>query len=418
MERAQLREGTLSKPVFRRLVEDVLARIRHGALEVRHSDGSIERFGDAHAAPVRLEILSADFYRECVLFGDIGFGESYTRGDWTTPDLKALIMLMIRNMDELGGMSGSKAKLKGNVLKIVNKSAHLLRANTLAGSKKNIQEHYDLSNAFYQLWLDPTMTYSSALWTTPELTLEQAQVAKWRALAESLELKASDKLLEIGTGWGGFACFAAKEYGCQVTTITISKEQHRYATELFRREGVDHLITLHLEDYRKITGTFDKIVSIEMMEAIGHRFLPVFFRVVDRHLKPQGLLSFQVITCPDKRYEEYRKSVDWIQKHIFPGGLLPSVGHLMKVVNDVCDLQLLRFRDFGPHYARTLKEWHERFTRAEADVRKLGFSDNFIRKWRYYLQYCEAAFRMRNVSVVHVTLTRPNNTQLVWDSEV
>jgi cyclopropane-fatty-acyl-phospholipid synthase len=412
MEIAKIRETVLSPLLARGLVESVLGRIKHGNLTLKRLDGSHIVFGDASAKPVIMEVLDDKVYAHCVLYGDIGFGEAYVNNWWTTPDLYQLMTLLIDNMHELGGFSGSQSKMKGNFLKVVNRSFHLLRSNSKAGSKKNIQEHYDLSNEFYQLWLDKSMTYSSALWGNAHQSLEEAQKEKWKALAQNLELKKEDHLLEIGTGWGGFACYAAKEFGLKITTITISQEQHKYAQELFQREGVADQIELKLMDYRDLEGRFDKIVSIEMMEAVGHSFIPTFFTKLDALLKPQGLFSFQVITSPDSRYDEYRKNVDWIQKHIFPGGFIPSVGHLTKVYNQVSELQLVKFRDFGPHYAKTLKIWNENFLKVRDQVLSLGFSENFIRKWHYYLKYCEAAFDTRNISVVQMTLTRPNNRTL------
>ena len=411
MDLTQIREKIVKLPVARKLVESVFARMRLGAIDVKHVDGSVVRYGDPNATALQMEIQDERFYLHCVLFGDIGFGEAYVDGWWDTPHLAQLLELIINNARDIGGLSGS-GKAAGNVLKAVNKSAHLLRSNTLTGARKNIQEHYDLSNEFYRLWLDETMTYSSALWNAPGLSLKEAQVAKWRSLAESLELKAGDELLEIGTGWGGFATFAAKEYGCRVNTYTISQEQFRYAQNVFHHAGVADKITVHLDDYRNIKGQYDKIVSIEMMEAIGHEFLPEFFKVVDRSLKPRGVMSFQVITAPDANYDEYRQGVDWIQKHIFPGGLLPSVGHLQKVMNDVSRLQLYKFIDMGHHYAKTLRVWDENFSSVKAEVLRLGFSPSFLRKWHYYLRYCEAAFTTRNISVVQMTITRPNNWSL------
>lgn len=412
MEITKIREAIISTNLARELVESVLSRIRHGNLTLIRPDGSEVVYGDPNSTPVKLEILDERFYKHCLFFGDIGFGEAYMDKWWTTPDLYILLKLIINNMHEIGGLSGSENKAAGNLLKLVNRGAHLMRSNTITGAKKNIQEHYDLSNDFYALWLDPTMTYSSAYWVQEGLSLEEAQIGKWESLAQNLELKESDEVLEIGTGWGGFACYAAKKYGCKVTTTTISQEQHKYAQELFKREGVDHLITLLFEDYRNIVGKFDKIISIEMMEAIGHKYLPTFFKVLNDRLKPQGMISFQVITCPDSRYDEYRNSVDWIQKHIFPGALLPSVGHMLKVINDVSDLQLQKFRDMGTHYAKTLRTWDKNFDKVKSQITELGFDEKFQRKWHYYLKYCEAAFDMRNISVVQMTLTRPNNTKL------
>lgn len=412
MEIAKIREAVLSPALSRGIVEGVLGRIKHGNLTMTRKDGSQIVFGNPKSSPIFIEVLDEQVYQHCLLYGDIGFGEAYVNNWWTTPDLYQLLTLMIENMHELGGFSGSKGKMAGNFLKVFNRGYHLLRSNTKTGSKKNIQEHYDLSNDFYQLWLDKTMTYSSALWTNAQQSLEEAQREKWKALAQNLELKKEDHLLEIGTGWGGFACYAAKEFGLKITTITISQEQHKYALELFKREGVENLIDLKLMDYRDLEGSYDKIVSIEMMEAVGHSFIPTFFEKLNNLLKPQGLFSFQVITSPDSRYEEYRKSVDWIQKHIFPGGFIPSVGHLTKIFNEKSDLQLLKFRDFGPHYAKTLNIWNENFFKVKDKVLSLGFSENFVRKWHYYLKYCEAAFDTRNISVVQMTLTRPNNISI------
>ncbi|MBY0516514.1 MAG: cyclopropane-fatty-acyl-phospholipid synthase family protein [Bacteriovoracaceae bacterium] len=412
MEIAKIREAFVALPIAKQIVESVLARIKNGSILLKSSDGRELLFGDSNSIPLTVEVTDERFYMHCLLYGDIGFGEAYTEGWWDSNDVTGIIKLLINNMQEIGGMSGSN-KTAGNLLKVLNRGAYLLRSNTEKGAKKNIQEHYDLSNDFYKLWLDETMTYSSAYWKTPQLSLKEAQIEKWRSLAENLEIKKEDEVLEIGTGWGGFSCFLAKEYGCRITTVTISEEQFKYSKDLFEREGVSHLINLQLQDYRKITGKFDKIVSIEMMEAIGHQYLPVFFKVLSDRLKKDGLISYQVITCADSRYEEYRSGVDWIQKHIFPGALLPSVGHMTKVMNEVSELQLVKFRDMGPHYAKTLNIWDKKFIEVKNQVEKLGFDSRFQRKWHYYLNYCEAAFETRNISVVQMTLTRPNNAKLV-----
>jgi cyclopropane-fatty-acyl-phospholipid synthase len=287
-----------------------------------------------------------------------------------------------------------------------------MNRNSLKKSRENISFHYDLNNDFFQSFLDSTMTYSSALYTDKNMSLEEAQNAKYQNLCDNLELKESDEVLEIGCGWGGFSRYAASKYGCKFTCLTISKEQFDFAVAKNKEVGLDHLIEVKMQDYRLETKQFDKIASIEMMEAIGHEYLPTFYKKVSGLLKPEGIFSYQVITCPDSRYTQFRKGIDWIQKHIFPGSLLLAVGHMTKVFNEVSDMQLHKFIDFGPDYARTLNEWHKRFNDELPKIRTLGFDEPFIRKWNYYLKYCEAAFEMRNISVVQMTLVRPNNKTL------
>jgi cyclopropane-fatty-acyl-phospholipid synthase len=298
------------------------------------------------------------------------------------------------------------------VLGRYNRILHLLRPNSLQTSRRNISEHYDLGNDFYKLFLDPTMTYSSALFNSPEQTLEAAQIAKYAALCRKLKLKRTDHLLEIGSGWGGFSCHAAKNYGCRITTVTISEEQFKYAQARFKTEGVADRVEIKLMDYRQITGQFDKIASIEMLEAVGHAYHEIYFAKCNELLKPDGLLGLQVITCPDARYESLRKNVDWIQKHIFPGSLLLSVGRVNQALNRTGDLFLHDSLDLGNSYAKTLRLWRDRFNEQLLAVRLLGFDEKFIRKWNYYFSYCEAAFAMRNISVVQAVYTRPNNPTL------
>ena len=283
------------------------------------------------------------------------------------------------------------------------------RRHGVAESRRNIHHHYDIGNDFYRLWLDPTLTYSSAYFTAPGQSLESAQTAKYDALCRKLQLQPSDRVLEIGSGWGGFACHAIKQYGCHVTTVTISEEQFKHASARFVVEGIADRVDIRLMDYRMLSGQYDKVVSIEMMEAIGDRYLETYFDIIHSVLKPGGLVGVQYITVPDSRHAELKRGVDWIQKHIFPGSLLLSVGRVNEALNRTGDLFLHDLEDFGSSYARTLHALWENFNSQLTAVRALGFDERFIRKWNYYLQYCEAAFASRNISVLQAVYTRPNN---------
>ncbi|HEY2344173.1 MAG TPA: cyclopropane-fatty-acyl-phospholipid synthase family protein, partial [Chthoniobacteraceae bacterium] len=287
-----------------------------------------------------------------------------------------------------------------------------LRPNSLRTSRRNIAEHYDLGNEFYRLWLDSTMTYSSGYFTSADQTLESAQRAKYEALCQKLRLRPSDQVLEIGCGWGGFSEHAARNYGCRITAVTISQEQLAFARERMRREGLDERVEIRLQDYRHIEGQFDKIVSIEMMEALGDRYLETYFAAIHRLLKRDGLVALQYITVPDCRHAELRRKTDFIQKHIFPGSLLLSIGRVNQAINRTGDLFLHHLEDLGLSYARTLRLWWEGFNARVEEVRQLGFDARFMRKWNYYFQYCEAAFAMRNISVIQACYTRPNNGTL------
>jgi cyclopropane-fatty-acyl-phospholipid synthase len=273
-------------------------------------------------------------------------------------------------------------------------------------------EHYDLGNEFFRTFLDESMTYSSAYFVRPGMPLAEAQSAKYDRLCRALRLRPTDHVLEIGTGWGGFAIHATRAYGCRVTTITISREQHALATERVAAAGLADRIDVQLRDYRDAHGTYDKIVSIEMLEAVGHRYFEAFFAQCERLLAPNGVLGLQVITCPDSRYDQLRTGVDWIQKHIFPGTLLPSVARLTRAVNRTGTMSLFSLEDMGLHYAETLRQWRTNFNRATGEILRLGFDRRFLRTWNYYFSYCEAAFASRNISVAQMVFTRPNNTSL------
>lgn len=404
----------LSKPAgfYAKAVLGILEKMNLGRMHITFADGSKKTIGNVEGSiEADIKIESDEFYKRCVLYGDVGFGEAYVDGLWNTSSITNVIKWFLLNIENAPGVSGSSVQsLVLNILKGVNTLGHLRRANTVSGSKKNIVEHYDLSNEFFSLWLDPSMTYSSAFFKTEELSLENAQYEKYRRLSEQLHLKPEDHVLEIGSGWGANAIFMAENYGCRVTSITISEEQCKLANERIKAKGLSDRVKVIIEDYRKITGQFDKIVSVEMLEAVGADYYEPYFRKCHEVLKKNGIVALQVITCPDSRFEQLKNGVDWIQKHIFPGSLLPSVAALNHAVNTTGDMTLVDLKDLGLHYARTLHTWFDNFNAKRDEILRLGFDDRFTRKWNYYLCYCEAAFAMRNINVMQMVYTRPNNT--------
>jgi cyclopropane-fatty-acyl-phospholipid synthase len=399
---------------YERLILDVFAKMQQGCLRLDLPDGTSRHFGtQGHDFSAHIRVIRPAFFQRCVLFGDVGFGESYVDGDWETDSIERVISWAILNVENTPAMSGSTRKVAAlNLLKFYNRLLHLLRPNSLQTARQNIAEHYDLGNDFYRLWLDSSMTYSSAKFSSQTRSLEEAQLAKYEALCQMLRLKETDHLLEIGSGWGGMAEYAVKNYGCRVTTVTISQRQYEYARQRFQREGIAHRIDLRLQDYREISGQFDKVVSIEMMEAIGDRYLETYFAKINEVTKPDALIALQYITVPDSRHSALRRGVDFIQKHIFPGSLLLSVGRVNRAIRRTGELSLFELNDLGLDYARTLRCWFDSFNARLEEVRSQGFCERFVRKWNYYLQYCESAFAMRNISVVHALYSRPNNPRL------
>ena len=399
---------------YQRAVMQSLEQMTQGCLHLELPDGTPNIIGQPGAAiSANVRITNWDFFKRCVLFGDIGFGEGYVDGDWETDDITRVIAWFILNVENSPSMSGSRSKkLVINLLGWQNRITHLLRPNSLNTSRRNISEHYDLGNDFYRLFLDPTMTYSSAWFRSPTDTLEQAQTAKYDRLCQQLKLKPGEHVLEIGSGWGGFSRHAAKNYGVRITTVTISEEQFKYAQALMVKAGLTGQVEVRLMDYRQLTGQFDKIASIEMLEAVGDAYLETYFAKCHEVLKPGGLLGLQMITCPDSRHDSLKKNVDWIQKHIFPGSLLLSIHRVNEALRRTGDLFLYDLFDLGLSYAETLKRWRITFNQHEAAVRALNFDTRFIRKWNYYLSYCEAAFARRNISVVQAIYTRSNNPTL------
>jgi cyclopropane-fatty-acyl-phospholipid synthase len=403
---------TTKQGFYEKVILDLLSKMQLGTLNLTLPNGQLVKIGNGeNKLEANIEINNSNFFKRCVLYGDIGFGESYTDGEWDTDNITNVIKWFLLNVDNAPTASGSSTKsLALNVFKIANKLYHLKRTNSLKGSKKNISAHYDLNNEFFALFLDETMTYSSAYFKEEGMTLKEAQLAKYDRLCKQLNLKSSDHVLEIGSGWGGNAIYMAKTYGCKVTTLTISEEQYKLATERIEKENLEGKVTVLLKDYRLINEQFDKIVSIEMLEAVGAEFYTTYFKKCSDLLKKDGIFALQVITCPDSRFESLKIGVDWIQKHIFPGSLLPSVAEINKAINTSSDLTLVDLKDIGLDYAHTLTIWHQQFNKNIEEVKKIGFDDYFIRKWNYYLCYCEAAFAMRNINVMQLVYTRPNNT--------
>lgn len=397
--------------ICQRIFNRILSTLPAGKLRVVLPGGEAVVYGLKMPGPeATLKILRPAFFKKCILYGEVGLGESYMDGDWESDDVVGVLSWFIINLEHTSASQSSKRRLPlTDLLLVFNRIRHKLRANTRAGARHNISEHYDLGNDFYRLFLDPGMTYSCGYFSKPDLSLEEAQTAKYDRLCRKLKLSSSDHVLEIGGGWGGFAVHAARNYSCRVTSITISKEQWEYARERIAAAGLSDQIDFQLTDYRNVTGKFDRIVSIEMIEAVGHEYFRSFFRKCHELLNRYGLLGIQAITCPDSRYESHRRNVTWMQKHIFPGGLLPSIGVMNRMINETGDLQLHSLKELGLHYARTVATWRENFNHKLEAVLAQGFDERFIRKWNYYLMNCEAAFRTRNITVVQAIWSRPNN---------
>jgi len=377
-------------------------RMREGRLTVELPDGA-RTYGPGGGHVASMRIHSSRFFRRLVTGGEIGLGEGYMDGDWSTPDLVPLIRLMLANREALSGLPALALWMP----RAVESIAHRLRDNTRAGSRRNIHEHYDLGNRFFELFLDANLLYSCALYEHPDDSLEAAQVNKLRAICDKLDLGPDDHVLEIGTGWGGFALFAATRYGCRVTTTTISEEQHAYAAARIAQSGeAGRRIDLRLEDYRDLRGRFDKVVSIEMFEAVGLRHYDEYFGVCDRLLEPDGVMLLQTITVDDWRFDDYRSAPSWMAKHIFPGAELASVAEILASLSRVSRLSLHHAHQIGTHYARTLHQWRARFHQRLDEVRGQGFDERFIRMWDLYLGYCEAAFLDRYIGDVQLVLNK------------
>ncbi|MEN2750446.1 cyclopropane-fatty-acyl-phospholipid synthase family protein [Psychrobacter sp. FBL11] len=366
-----------------------------------------------HSLDVTLTIRDSHVYRRLLFGGSIALADSYIEGEWDTDDLTGLIRLAARNLAVLNSLENRFAGLS----KTLEKTKHQLRGNDQAGSKSNILAHYDLGNAMYERFLDPTMMYSSAVYKTADVTLSDAQQHKLSLICQRLQLTADDHVIEIGTGWGGFAIYAATHYGCQVTTTTISDAQYSEAKRRVEAAGLSDKITLLKLDYRELTGQYDKLVSIEMIEAVGHEYLPTFFAKCNGLLKPTGLMVLQAITFNDQNYTEYLKSVDFIQTHIFPGGCLLSNQELNTQFTEQTDMVIKQLHDYGFDYAYTLRDWRTAFMAQREEIKALGYDEAFIRLWEFYFCYCEGGFLERTIGVVQVTAVKPDNIDLLHFSD-
>ncbi|WP_249677584.1 SAM-dependent methyltransferase [Pseudomonas abieticivorans] len=393
----------LTSSLLRRGVLRQLQHLRHGQLVV--IEGEDRQVFGSSGSPLlgEIHIHDAAAWGLVASNGSIGAGEAFIHGYWSSPDLTSVVRVFVSNLDVLDAMEGGLARLSRPLVQ----GLHWLNRNTRKGSQKNIAAHYDLGNDLFEQFLDPTMMYSAAQFASPDDTLEQAQLNKLERICQKLALKPSDHLLEIGTGWGSMALYAAQHYGCRVTTTTLSKEQFAFTRQRIDELGLQGQVTLLLEDYRDLEGQYDKLVSIEMIEAVGHRFLPTYFQKCAKLLKDDGLMLLQAITIREQRYEQAKNNVDFIQRYIFPGGALPSVQKMLQIVGRDTDMNMLHMEDFGLHYARTLHLWHENFRRSHNRLRELGYDDYFLRLWEFYLCYCEGGFLERTIGTAQLLLAKP-----------
>ena len=407
--------GTWKVRTARRLVLRSMGRIAKGELRLSEVSGSKTKgeaevwlFGqptkdELHAG---ITVLDPRFWVCMVTGGALGAAEAYAEGWWHTDNLTAAIQLFARNRDVLQRIDGGFAKWSAPLLRRLHRS----NRNTLQGSKRNIEAHYDLSNEFFSLFLDPTMTYSCGLFAAESTTLEEAQLAKMDHLCRKLELSPDKHLLEVGTGWGGFARHAALEYGCRVTTTTISKEQHAWAEKVIAADGLEGRVELLLQDYRSLEGKYDRVVSVEMVEAVGADFLGEYFSTLGSLLKPGGVAAVQAITIQDQDFERASRHIDFIKRYIFPGSCIPSVTAMCQAMTNDSDLKLIHLEDFTPHYATTLDRWSVALKKQHAKARAMGLDDHFLRTWEYYFRYCEGGFAERHIGLVQMMMAKPSSS--------
>ena len=395
-------EGHKDLPRYFARVFEIAKTIGHGRLDMITPDGRVFRAEGRNAGPVaELTIHNPDSFARLIREGDLGFSEAYMDGWWSTPDLQAFLDFLMHDNDELyEGFPGM------GLVRIYERLRHFMNRNTKSQAKKNISYHYDLGNDFYSLWLDETMTYSSALFKTGQESMEKAQTQKYAQMVDEMGAQPGEHVLEIGCGWGGFAEYAARERGLKVTCLTISKEQYEFAVERMKRLGLDDRVEIKLQDYRDETGTYDGIASIEMFEAVGEKYWPTYFNTVRDRLRPGRNATLQIITLEDHRFEAYRKNVDFIQKYIFPGGMLPSPKALVHEI-EKAGLGVLRSIEFGQSYSQTLRRWYDTFNAEWEKVAALGFDERFRRMWNFYLTSCAAAFKAGNCDVTQITITKP-----------
>ena len=389
----------------KRLVFSRLKLLNIGKLIIHENDQKYQ-FGSIESElAAEIYVHHRKFYSEIAFGGAIGAGEAFIINYWTTSDLTSIIRILLQNRSVLDGFEGGFAR----ITKPLQKLLHWFNRNTFKGSKKNIAAHYDLGNDFFESWLDEKMMYSCAIFDDENQNLDLASTLKLERICQKLSLNKNDHIIEIGTGWGGFAIYAAKNFGCKVTSTTISKKQFLFAKQRVEEAGLSDQITLLLEDYRNLTGSYNKLVSIEMIEAVGHKFYKDYFEKCSSLLKDDGIMLIQAITIADQQYQRTIRSVDFIQKYIFPGGCLPSLTCIADLLTEFTDIRIINIEDIGPHYATTLKHWRDRMYLKLEAIQEMGYSDQFIRMWHYYLCYCEGAFIERAIGDIQVTAIKPQN---------
>ena len=395
-------KATLLTSVFKNGLKKKLGHLSVGCINVKDGDDKFS-FGDTDSElQVNVQVHSQEFYVMTGSGGAMGIAEAYILGYWTSDDVVILMRIILKNRSILLSLNDGFAK----ILNPINKLIHRSRQNTLKGSKENILAHYDLSNDFYKLWLDPTMTYSCAYFMDTNTTLEDASIEKLDRMCRKLKLSEKDNILEVGTGWGSFSIHAAKNYGCSITTTTISDAQHEYAKVRVVEEGLESKINVINKDYRKLEGQYDKIVSIEMIEAVGYEYIPEYFRKLSSLLKPDGLMAIQGITYNDQNFDTYKDSVDFIKKYIFPGSCLISISQIIDVIKNKTDLSMIDMEDITRHYAETLNRWRKNFMSVLPEVKEMGYSKAFINMWEFYFLYCEAGFLERNIGDVQMVFAK------------
>ena len=397
-----LKTPTLLSAVFKKIILKKFTNLQFGYIHLTDGNESYSYGDNSSEMKVEIEILSSEFYVFLGSGGLLGVAEAYTAGYWRADDILILIRLIIKNSKVMEKLDSGWAKL----IRPLNTYIHRKRQNTLSGSKENILAHYDLSNDFYKLWLDETMTYSCGVFENAKSTLKEASIEKLDRICRKLNLSKNDNILEIGTGWGSFAIHAAKNYGCNITTTTISDAQYEYAKQRIIDEGLEGKIKLLNQDYRNLSGTFDKIISIEMIEAIGHEYVELFFEKISKLLKKNGLFALQGITFNDHKFVEYKNSVDFIKKYIFPGSCLISISQITNAIKNRTDLEVVNLEDISKHYSKTLYEWRKNFMNVLPEVKSLGFSNAFINMWEFYFIYCEAGFIERNIGDYQVIFAK------------
>ena len=401
--------------ICRPLLFSRLQKIEIGHVKIVDQLGE-QLFGSAeHSGELLVEIKVEDprFYSDIAFGGTVAAGEAYMQGYWSCNNLTGLVRIMLRNRQVMDQVEGGFSLFKAPILRFI----HWLNRNSQAGSRRNIEAHYDLGNEMFELFLDPTMMYSCAYYPDSQTSLNEAATAKLQRICEKLQLSEADHVVEIGTGWGGFAIYAATHYGCKVTTTTISKQQYEIARQRVIAAGLEDKVTLLLEDYRDLSGSYDKLVSIEMIEAVGHQYLETYFAKCSDLLKPDGIMLIQAITIQDQFYDQAIKSVDFIQRYIFPGGFIPSVTAISNAVKKSTDTRLFQMEDIGPHYASTLRDWRKNFFNNIEQIKGLGYSNQFIAMWEFYLCYCEGGFLERTLGTSHMVFIKPDN-RIDWRDSI